>query len=756
MPRHSPFLLFQVLRLTGYHLPVSSTCRPVPQSCGASWFLDGCGCSSDHLCAPLPILDTFDLRAWQHATLSADEHTYIKHSDFTAPLGHGTAHEMPRHSPFLLFQVLLLTGYHLPVSSTCRPVPQSCGASWFLDGCGCSSDHLCAPLPVLDTFDLRAWQHATLSADEHTYIKHSDFTAPLGHGTVHEMPRHSPFLLFQVLLLTGYHLPVSSTCRPVPQSCGASWFLDGCGCSSDHLCAPLPILDTFDLRAWQHATLSADEHTYIKHSDFTAPLGHGTVHEMPRHSPFLLFQVLLLTGYHLPVSSTCRPVPQSCGASWFLDGCGCSSDHLCAPLPILDTFDLRAWQHATLSADEDTYIKHSDFTAPLGHGTVHEMPRHSPFLLFQVLLLTGYHLPVSSTCRPVPQSCGASWFLDGCGCSSDHLCAPLPILDTFDLRAWQHATLSADEHTYIKHSDFTAPLGHGTVHEMPRHSPFLLFQVLLLTGYHLPVSSTCRPVPQSCGASWFLDGCGCSSDHLCAPLPVLDTFDLRAWQHATLSADEHTYIKHSDFTARLGHGTVHEMPRHSPFLLFQVLLLTGYHLPVSSTCRPVPQSCGASWFLDGCGCSSDHLCAPLPILDTFDLRAWQHATLSADEHTYIKHSDFTARLGHGTVHEMPRHSPFLLFQVLLLTGYHLPVSSTCRPVPQSCGASWFLDGCGCSSDHLCAPLPILDTFDLRAWQHATLSADEDTYIKHSDFTAPLGHGTVHEMPRHSPFLLFQA
>ncbi|KAH7937303.1 hypothetical protein HPB49_010474 [Dermacentor silvarum] len=97
-------------------------------------------------------------------------------------------------------------------------------------------------------------------------------------------------------------------------------------------------------------------------------------------------QVLLLTGfcYQLPVFPTCLPVLQAGAADSFRVDCDRFFDHLCSPLPNLETSEFLTWQRATIPADQDTYIKRADSTTLLGHGTAHEMPRHSPLMLFQV------------------------------------------------------------------------------------------------------------------------------------------------------------------------------------------------------------------------------------------------------------------------------------------------------------------------------------------------------------------------------------
>ncbi|XP_077499751.1 uncharacterized protein LOC144110604 [Amblyomma americanum] len=97
-------------------------------------------------------------------------------------------------------------------------------------------------------------------------------------------------------------------------------------------------------------------------------------------------RALLLTGFYYqpPVSSRCLPDPQAAAADWILDPCNHCTDYLCTPQPFLEASNLMTWQHATISADQDTYIRGTVFTVQLGHGTAGEMPGHSPFMLFQV------------------------------------------------------------------------------------------------------------------------------------------------------------------------------------------------------------------------------------------------------------------------------------------------------------------------------------------------------------------------------------
>ncbi|KAK8759307.1 hypothetical protein V5799_003067 [Amblyomma americanum] len=123
---------------------------------------------------------------------------------------------------------------------------------------------------------------------------------------------------------------------------------------------------------------------------------------MTRHSPAMLFQALLLTGFYYlpPVSPRCLPDSQDATADWILDISSRCADYLCAPQPFLEEFNILTWQHATISADEDTYIRRAVFIVPLSDGTAEEMTRHSPPMLFQALLVTGffYQPPVSTAC----------------------------------------------------------------------------------------------------------------------------------------------------------------------------------------------------------------------------------------------------------------------------------------------------------------------------------------------------------------------
>ncbi|KAK8772393.1 hypothetical protein V5799_024363 [Amblyomma americanum] len=209
------------------------------------------------------------------------------------------------------------------------------------------------------------------------------------------MPRTSPFVQFQALLLTGFYYqpPVFPRCLPDPQAATADWILDPCNRCTDYLCAPQPFLEASNLLTWQHATISADQDTYIRLADFTIHLGHATAEEMPRTSQFVLFQALLLTGFYYqpPVSPRCLPDPQAATADWILDPCNRCTDYLCAPQPFLEASNLLTWQHATISAGQDTYIRRADFTVHLGHDTAEEMPHRSSFILFQALLLTGFY-----------------------------------------------------------------------------------------------------------------------------------------------------------------------------------------------------------------------------------------------------------------------------------------------------------------------------------------------------------------------------
>ncbi|KAK8774766.1 hypothetical protein V5799_010701 [Amblyomma americanum] len=97
-------------------------------------------------------------------------------------------------------------------------------------------------------------------------------------------------------------------------------------------------------------------------------------------------KALLLTGFYSqpPVSPRCLPDPQAAAADWILDICNRCTDYLCAPQPFFEASNLLTWQRATISADQDTYIRRAVFTVPLGHGAADEMPRHSPFMLLQV------------------------------------------------------------------------------------------------------------------------------------------------------------------------------------------------------------------------------------------------------------------------------------------------------------------------------------------------------------------------------------
>ncbi|KAK8757943.1 hypothetical protein V5799_004425 [Amblyomma americanum] len=164
---------------------------------------------------------------------------------------------------------------------------------------------------------------------------------------------------------------------------------------------------------------------------------------MPRHSPLMLFKALLLNGscYQPPVSPRCLPEKQAAAADWILDICNHCTDYQCAPQPFLESSNLLTWQHAALSADQDTYIRRTVFTVLLGHAKADEMPRHSPFMLFQAMLLNGsyYQPPVSPRSLLDPQAAAADWILDICNRGTDYLCAPQPFLEASNLLTWQHA-----------------------------------------------------------------------------------------------------------------------------------------------------------------------------------------------------------------------------------------------------------------------------------------------------------------------------
>ncbi|KAK8759300.1 hypothetical protein V5799_003060 [Amblyomma americanum] len=154
---------------------------------------------------------------------------------------------------------------------------------------------------------------------------------------------------------------------------------------------------------------------------------------MPRHSPFMLFQALLLTGFYYqpPVSSRRLRDPQHATADWILDISSRCADYLCAPQPFLEEFNILTRQHATISADEDTYIRHVVYTVPLGDGTADEMTQHTPFMLFQALLLTGFYYlpPVSPRCLPDSQAAATDWIFHICNRCTDYLCAAQPYLE---------------------------------------------------------------------------------------------------------------------------------------------------------------------------------------------------------------------------------------------------------------------------------------------------------------------------------------
>ncbi|KAK8759302.1 hypothetical protein V5799_003062 [Amblyomma americanum] len=215
------------------------------------------------------------------------------------------------------------------------------------------------------------------------------------------MTRHSPLMQVQVLLLTGFYYqpPVSPRCLPDSQDATADWILHICNRCTDYIWAPQPFLEAFNILTWQHATISADEDTYIRREVFTVNLSDGTAEEMTSHSSLMLFQALLLTGFYNlpPVSPLCLPDPQAAAADWILHICNRCTYYLCPPQATLEEFNILTWQHATISADEDTYIMRAVFIVPLSDGTVDEMTRLLPLMLFQELLLTGfyYHPPVS-------------------------------------------------------------------------------------------------------------------------------------------------------------------------------------------------------------------------------------------------------------------------------------------------------------------------------------------------------------------------
>ncbi|KAK8759301.1 hypothetical protein V5799_003061 [Amblyomma americanum] len=503
-------MLVQVLLLTGFYYqpPVSPRCLPDSQDATADWILHICNCCTDYLYAPLPFLEAFNILTWQHATISADEDSYMRRAVFTVPLSDGTADEMTRHSPAMLFQALLLTGFYYlpPVSPRCLPDSQDATADWILHICNRCTDYLCAPQPFLEAFNILTWQHATISADEDSYIRRAVFTVPLSDGTAEEMTRHSPLMLFQALLLTGFYYqpPVSTRCLPNSQAATADWILHICNRCTDYLCAAQPFLEAFNILTWQHATISADEDSYMRRAVFTVPLSDDTADEMTRHSPAMLFQALLLTGFYYqpPVSSRRLPDPQPASADWILDICNRCTDCLCAPQPFLEAVNFLTWQHATISADKDTYIRRAVFTVPLSDGTADEMTWHSPLTLFQELLLTGfcYQPTVLPRCLPDSQDATANWILHICNCCTDYLYAPQPFLEVFNILTWQHARISAYEDSYMRRAVFTVPLSDGTAEEMTRHSPLMLFQALLLTGFYYlpPVSTRCLLNSQSC------------------------------------------------------------------------------------------------------------------------------------------------------------------------------------------------------------------------------------------------------------------
>ncbi|KAK8759311.1 hypothetical protein V5799_003071 [Amblyomma americanum] len=254
------------------------------------------------------------------------------------------------------------------------------------------------------------------------------------------MPRHSPFMLFQP--------PVSSRRLPDSQAATADWILDICNRCRDYLCAPQPFLEAFNLLTWQHATISADEDTYIRRAVFTVILSDGTAEELTRHSLLMLCQAILLTGFYYqpPVSTRCLPTSQAATADWILHICNRCTDYLCAAQPFLEAFNILTCQHATISADEDSYMWRAVCTVHLSDGTADEMTRHSPPMLFQALLLTGFYYqpPVSPRRLPNSQDATADWILHICNRCTDYLCAPEPFLEAFNILTCQHKTISAD------------------------------------------------------------------------------------------------------------------------------------------------------------------------------------------------------------------------------------------------------------------------------------------------------------------------
>ncbi|KAK8759308.1 hypothetical protein V5799_003068 [Amblyomma americanum] len=215
------------------------------------------------------------------------------------------------------------------------------------------------------------------------------------------MTRHSRPMLFQALLLTGFYYqpPVSPRCLPNSQAATTDWILHICNRCKDYQSAAQPFLEAFNILTWQHATISADQDSYIRRAVSTVPLTNGTADEMTRRSPPMLFQALLLTVFYNqpPVSPRCLPNSKAATADWMLHICNRCTDYLCAAQPFSEEFNILTWQHATISADEDSYIRRAVFTVPFSDGTADEMTRHSPLMLLQALLLTGfdYQPPVS-------------------------------------------------------------------------------------------------------------------------------------------------------------------------------------------------------------------------------------------------------------------------------------------------------------------------------------------------------------------------
>ncbi|KAK8759309.1 hypothetical protein V5799_003069 [Amblyomma americanum] len=158
---------------------------------------------------------------------------------------------------------------------------------------------------------------------------------------------------------------------------------------------------------------------------------------MPRHSPFMLFQALLLTGFYYqpPVSPRCLPDSQAAAADWILHICNRCTDYICAAQPFLEAFNILTWQHATISDDQDTYIRRAVFTVPLSDGTADEMTRQSTLMLFQALQLTGFYYlpPVSPRCLPDSQAAATDWILHIFNRCTDYLCAPQSYLEAFNI-----------------------------------------------------------------------------------------------------------------------------------------------------------------------------------------------------------------------------------------------------------------------------------------------------------------------------------